>query len=150
MNKRILFFAIIVGLVSTVFSQNTNTDHSFKQRIERRIQGDSITYSWEKANHFRNGLEAESKLRILVNKLKVESASLEKAYTKSENRNISYQDTIVPALNEIISTKTQEIGKHVEYEETLEDNLKHQVKKKWTWLGVGTAIGIIIMTLFSR
>ena len=146
---RTLFFVIIVAFTSIASCQNTSTDHSFQLRIEQRILGDSITYSWEQANHFVNGLEAANRLRIIEAQLEVELNALKLSYDAAAVRIISYEDTIVPAHILKNIELVGQIDSHVQYEGDLETELKTQKNKKWKWLIYGGAIGYVLNFFFG-
>ncbi len=111
---------------------------------------DSLTISYKQANEITNGLINEGKLKLSYKALEKENQSLYNAYLKSENINISYKDTVVPTLKSIIINKEKEIDSHKNYTKNVELTLKRQKSKKWTWLGGGTLIGLIIGVVFAN
>jgi len=121
-----------------VFSQTISTEE-----INKRILKDSVSYTWEQANEFVNGLENEVRLDSAYNKLSRENISLSNAYQSLEKRVLNYRDTIVPAYKQIIAEKDLNFKDLNTVNESSEKLLKAQTVKKWLWGIGGTLLGLM-------
>ncbi|MFK5981465.1 MAG: hypothetical protein QM499_01010 [Flavobacteriaceae bacterium] len=138
-----LFIVIILGSISIASSQTTSLEE-----LNKRILGDSITYSWDQANEFVNGLKNEMKLDSIYLALKRENLNLLKSYNSLELRLFNYKDTIVPAYKSLIKTKEDDIVDLNVLLKSSEKSFSKQRGKKWRWgtialLG-GTILGFIL------
>jgi hypothetical protein len=139
-----LFTLIILAGTTIAFSQTIPL-----KEINKRILQDSATYSWERVNEIANGLENERKLVDAYGKLENEKKSLTGAYLSLEKRFLNYQDTIVPAYQEIIVNKDSEIKDISKLFQSSETLLGKQRFKKWWWAGLGIVIGVITGVVLS-
>ena len=122
---------------STVFSQIISTDE-----LNQRIKNDFVTYSWEQANEFVNGLENEAQLWESYKLLSKENNALLNSYIASEARNKNYEEDIVPALESIIKTKDANFTDLNNVYKSSETLLKKQRRKKWLWFLIGAGAGV--------
>ena len=128
----------------TSFSQVISTEE-----INRHIVKDSATFSWEQANQFVNGLENERKLDSAFHRSKRENVTLLNSYNSLNKRFINYQDTIVPAYEQIIlDNNANHSDLTILYEDT-EKLLGKQRFIKWIYAIVGVALGTVLGIIIS-
>ena len=139
LKKIYLSFATILVVTSTVFCQATSTED-----LNKRVQKDSVTYSWDKANEFVNGLENEAKLYDILKSYQTENFNLLKSYELSVKRNEIFEKNIVPELENKIKDIMANFVDATNLNEASKNEIKSQIKKKWTWSIIGTLIGFAV------
>ena len=150
LRRSYLFTIIILGSTSIVFSQPISTEELNKrvEEFNKRITGDSITYSWDQANEFVNGLRNEVRLDSAYSKVIRENISLLDAYKSLEKRFLNYRDSIAPAQQDIIKADKETIRDLNNLIKGSEKSFKKQRRKKWEWglisLFLGTILGIVL------
>jgi hypothetical protein len=127
---------------SIAYSQTISTEE-----LARRVLKDSVTYSWEQANEFVNGLENEKRLTSAFNLAKLETLALSMAYEESEKRNKDFKNITIPAFEKTVEDLLLNAVDLTTLNEAAKQEIKVQIKKKWKWGVIGTALGVLIGVL---
>lgn len=114
---------------------------------------DTREITYDRLNEFAKLVEHRKQSDSLLVQFGIESAFKDSLLINRDNVILQYKNEVVPALEARIRIKDSIIGTNRQIfglkEEVYEAEIKTQKSKKWTWLGGGALLGLILGVVFG-
>ncbi len=110
-----------------------------------------ITY--ERLNEFAKLIEYKRQADTLFTQLRLEMALKDSLLTNRDALIFQYKNELVPTLERRIEIKDSSIANQNQIfrvkEQYYTEEIKQQKNKKWTWLGGGALVGLLVGIFFG-